>query len=158
MSPRLRRSLTVVAMLLWTATLVAAPPLASLSGAGATVSALAYAAGSLVCHQMPARSFHLAGAQLPVCSRCLGLYVGATLGAFAWIVRSTRQRRAATTDYWPGHLRRTLLIAAAPTLVTVSTAWLGWWDPANEIRFALALPLGAAAGLLVAAFAAGDLE
>lgn len=37
-----------------------------------------------VCHQIPARSFHLFGQPLAVCHRCLGLYVGFTLGVAAW--------------------------------------------------------------------------
>ena len=36
-----------------------------------------YAIGHVVCHQLPARSFHLWGAQLPVCARCTGIYAGA---------------------------------------------------------------------------------
>ena len=35
---------------------------------------------SQLCHQNPSRSFVLAGATLPVCARCLALYVGGFLG------------------------------------------------------------------------------
>lgn len=159
MSPLLRLTGIVAVTWVWTATLVAAPSIAVHPGsAGAAMSALTYMAGSLVCHQMSARSFHLEGAQLPVCARCLGLYVGASLGALAWAVRWRRARRRRSSIRALKSLRAVLVIGAAPTIVTVSTAWLGWWDPANEVRFVLALPLGAAAGLLVAAFVAGDLE
>ncbi len=37
-----------------------------------------------VCHQIPARSFHLLGEPLAACARCTGLYVGFTLGVAAW--------------------------------------------------------------------------
>lgn len=32
--------------------------------------------GSSLCHQLPERSFHWNGKQLPVCARCTGLRVG----------------------------------------------------------------------------------
>ena len=34
---------------------------------------------SLVCHQLPARSFHLWMPSLPVCARCTGIYLGAAI-------------------------------------------------------------------------------
>jgi uncharacterized membrane protein len=155
----MRLALVVAATLVWTSTLIAAPAIASRPGAaGPRISALTYVAASLVCHQRPARSFSLHGSQLPVCARCLGLYVGASLGVLGWAVQSIRHHRRSTTANRLRHVRPGLVIAALPTAVTAITAWVGWWDPANEIRFTLALPLGAAAGLLVAAFAGGDLE
>ena len=67
--------------------LVAAPlPEQLVRGVRPIAAAAVYAAGSLVCHQRPERSFHLAGAQLPVCARCLGLYVGGFVGAIAWVL------------------------------------------------------------------------
>src|SRR5215475_7414277 len=47
------------------------------------MSAAVYQIGSLVCHQLPNRSFYFWGSQLPVCARCTGLYVGAALAALA---------------------------------------------------------------------------
>ena len=44
-------------------------------------AAVMYAAGSFICHQIPERSFHLDGIQLPVCARCFGLYGGGALGS-----------------------------------------------------------------------------
>lgn len=32
---------------------------------------------SFFCHQLPERSFYIAGFKLPVCSRCTGVYIGA---------------------------------------------------------------------------------
>ena len=46
-------------------------------------------AGHLVCHQMPARSPHLFGAQLPLCWRCTGVALGALAFAF-WLFRRRR--------------------------------------------------------------------
>ncbi|MDQ1523864.1 MAG: putative rane protein [Pyrinomonadaceae bacterium] len=46
-------------------------------------------AGSWWCHQLPARSPHLWGAQLPLCWRCTGILVG-TLALFGWLLWKRR--------------------------------------------------------------------
>lgn len=125
------------------------------------LSAATYLAGSLICHQQPERSFHYAGAQYPVCARCLGLYLGAVLGVAAWGAFSgmrtcARPRARHTLDN--NAARRMLIVAAVPTAVTVALAWAGVADASNTIRAALAVPLGAAIAATVAAVAAGDLR
>jgi uncharacterized membrane protein len=42
-------------------------------------------AGSFWCHQLPARSPHLWGGQLPLCWRCSGILLGAAL-LFIWLL------------------------------------------------------------------------
>ena len=97
--------------------------------------------------------------QLPVCARCLGLYGGGALGVLMWIAVAGLGRRAsARSAAWHARVRTVLIAAAIPTLVTVVTAWLDVWDPGNVVRATLALPLGAAAGAVVAAVSARDLE
>lgn len=141
--------------LAWSAALAAAPrPLAS------SVSALTYAAGSLICHQRPERSFHYEGAQYPVCARCLGLYTGAIGGVLLWTGVSGLGRTARAGGARIAHpvlVRRILIITALPTVATVAASWLGW-DAGNVARWALALPLGATIAAVVAAVAAGDLR
>jgi hypothetical protein len=51
-----------------------------------------------------------------------------------------------------------LLIAALPTAVSYLTAVLGVWDGSNLTRAVLAVPLGVAAGAMVAAVATKDLR
>jgi uncharacterized membrane protein len=46
-------------------------------------------AGGLICHQMPERSPHLWGEQLPLCWRCTGIVVGSCL-IVAWLVARKR--------------------------------------------------------------------
>lgn len=43
-----------------------------------------------VCHQFPEHSFFIAGVQMPLCARCIGMYLGALLGLCAswWRGRS----------------------------------------------------------------------
>jgi uncharacterized membrane protein len=159
----MRRPTTLLAIAIvtvaWVTAVFAAPLAACTTASGA--SALVYAVGSLICHQRPERSFHLAGSQLPVCARCVGLYAGAAVGAIAWVVAAGLGRQASPRSARLRQLRtvRTLIvIAALPTAVSASTALAGWWDPGNALRAALALPLGLAIGACVSAVAARDLE
>jgi uncharacterized membrane protein len=114
------------------------------------ITASVYLAGSFVCHQIAERSFHLAGAQLPVCARCTGLYAGAAVGLIAWLAPQRRMSFA--------QARLLLGVTAVPTMVTVATAWLGMWDPPNAVRAAFALPLGASVGAVVAAVLSRNLR
>ena len=145
----LARNLPVLAVA-WAILILAAPWLgAAGSGGGAAwLSAGSYWFGSLVCHQRPERSFHLAGAQLPVCARCTGLYVAGALGVLVgwWGVLS---RRPIEFRSW----RLPLVLAALPTMVTVAVEW--WWPRATSdaLRAAAAAPAGLVAGLLLAGFA-----
>ena len=50
--------------------------------------ALMYA-GSWFCQQLPERSPHLFGVQLPLCWRCTGIFVGA-LALFCWLLAKKR--------------------------------------------------------------------
>ena len=45
--------------------------------------------GSWWCHQLPARSPHLFGVQLPLCWRCTGILLGA-LALLCWLVKTKR--------------------------------------------------------------------
>jgi len=122
----------------WVALLIAAPLLP------VPLAGVLYAVGARICHQIPARSFHLAGSQLPVCGRCLGIYAGAALGAAIAIPRSLRA-------VWTAILPRTLLIAGAvPTAVTLVLEWSGAWGGSNVARAAAGAPLGGATALVVA--------
>lgn len=139
------RLLIAAAAALWLILLLAAPSAAL----GVPVSAATYLFGSFICHQRADRSFHLAAAQLPVCARCFGLYAGA-----AAIVLFTVLRRAdLKVGPYPPKVRpslRTILVASAlPTAVTWGAEVLGLWNPGNAVRFAAALPLGAAVALTV---------
>jgi hypothetical protein len=123
----------------------AAPWLATAPAVGGPyLSASAYGFGALVCHQRPERSFHLAGAQLPVCARCTGLYLSAAIGIlFVW---ARRPSPAVPFETW----RARLLWAALPTAATLV---FEWWRPSGAsgaLRALSAVPLGAAAGALLA--------
>jgi uncharacterized membrane protein len=166
----LRRPLAFTILAITTSVWLAALLWAPTPGAGVAdawrsravyASALVYVAGSYVCHQRPERSFHRAGAQLPVCARCVGLYAGGLFGILAWAgfagIGTTIAPRAMRI-LQSRQLRLALTLAAAPTMISLAVAWLGWWDAPNAPRAMSAVPLGSAIGTLLAAFAAGDLR
>ena len=125
----------------WVALLIATP---SLPG---WVGAVVYGIGSFICHQIPERSFHLAGFQLPVCARCLGIYVGASAGAaFVWMRAISMPPFVPPT---PLVLRRIAVAAAIPTLVTVALELGGLWYPSNVTRAVAGFPLGVVVALVV---------
>jgi uncharacterized membrane protein len=106
-----------------------------LDGHPSLASSVAYVAASRVCHQRADRSFHSGGQQWPVCARCAGLYLAAPLGVLVAV--SVRVGRRSL-------LARGVLLAALPTAVAwVAEAVVGLPVPA-AVRFAAAVPLGAA--------------
>ena len=142
----------------WLALLVFAPLLP------VPVAAVTYLFGSLICHQLPDRSFHLDGAQLPVCARCLGIYAGTALMTLSRLAGSpprTLARWGAIPESDPSTRRlrgltpRAMLIAgAAPTIVTVVLEMLGVWSASNVLRAVAGLALGSAVAFVVTGAAA----
>ena len=142
----------------WAGWLPASTQLAGPGTGGALTSLLAgtYHAGSLVCHQLPERSFHIGGVQMPVCARCVGLYAGAALGALlglGWWRRVGGGRSRAGLRL---RLVRWLLVGSGiPTALLWLIEHLGDEPIANATRFAGAVPLGAAVAAVVVAWVAG---
>lgn len=119
---------------------------------GAAWPGMAYFAASIVCHQRPARSFHSAGVQWPVCARCSGLYMSAPLGGLAAMLAGAR---------WRADRRAVVVLLATAALPTAATLLLEWTGVpmTNALRFLAALPLGAAvAAVLIRTAAAPRLD
>ncbi len=130
----------------WLVALVAAPYAATHHGpdtatfrAVGAVSAL----GSVVCHQLARRSFHLWGVQLPVCARCTGLYTGAAFGALLTFVGGLS--RPTPKPHWGGYsaARTAVVMSALPTLCLIAADLIGAAEPSGLARAGAALPLGA---------------
>jgi uncharacterized membrane protein len=134
------RAALAVAATGWLALLLSAPAL-PVALAGVT-----YLFGALICHQLPDRSFHIDGAQLPVCARCIGIYAGTALATLSRLVpgsdpRTTRHR---------GLTPRVILIAGmVPTAVTVGLEAAAVWYPSNLVRALTGVVLGAAIAFVV---------
>jgi uncharacterized membrane protein len=132
----------------WLALIVAAPFLP------VDLAGMTYALGSLICHQIPERSFHLQSYQLPVCARCVGLYSGGALAAAyaAAPYGVQRARRSQEEQRWSRSVRGRVLvttIAAVPTILTVVSEWAGVWKPSNTTRALAGATLGFAVALIV---------
>jgi len=113
------------------------------------LATLAYAAGSLICHQLPERSFHLAGFQLPVCARCLGIYAGAAAAASIHVLGVFVADSARWRLLSPAAARRVFLVSALPTVVTVALEWAGAWSGTNVVRAIAGVALGVGGALVV---------
>jgi len=114
-----------------------------------------YAAGSFICHQIPERSFHLDGFQLPVCARCFGLYGGGAFGSVIGAVSAFRRRLITDGEDLARLIRwRWTVVAAIPTAVTVVLEWVFGWPISNGVRAVAALSLGFMVAFVVVSAAA----
>ncbi|HUS11486.1 MAG TPA: DUF2085 domain-containing protein [Pyrinomonadaceae bacterium] len=101
-----------------------------------------YRAFSHVCHQIPERSFFVAGHHFAVCSRCTGLYAGFAAATVVYpVIRSLRQTEAPASKW--------LFMAAAPLALDFSVGYLGIWENTQTSRCATGALLGAVAVLYV---------
>ena len=126
------------------ATVVASRPQSQVSSVGYAFALAMYAAGSLICHQRPERSFHLLGAQMPVCARCAGIYAGAAVAAAVSWLRVLQGSRHLRRGY-PGAAVGVLLVSALPAAGTLLYEWTTGDTPGNWVRLTSGAPLGAAA-------------
>jgi uncharacterized membrane protein len=140
----LLRRVFLIGSVTWAACLPLTAYAASRTDAASLVYGFAvatYSIGHLICHQLPARSFHLWGASLPVCARCTGIYVGASLMALLYASRVGGQAQDSRAN---ADARRVLLIALLPTAATLVFEWTTGVTPANWIRALAGIPLGVA--------------
>jgi uncharacterized membrane protein len=144
----------------WLVALVAAPYAATHHDPDTTTfrsAGLVYVLGSVVCHQLAHRSFHLWGVQLPVCARCTGLYAGAAFGAlWAFVGRRGRQRSGSSNEI--RRIRQGLVVAALPTALAIVAELLGAAEPSGVARASAALPLGAGVSWVVGLTLQGRLQ
>jgi len=157
------RAAFVAASAAWAVLLVAAPLAASRDHASRLASALivgVYSVGSLVCHQLPERSYSIWGAQMPVCARCAGIYVGAAVAAvFAATFRRAEALRHNTTARTAEAVRHNAVVVAqgfSPASVARTVVAQGF-SPAKVARVALALAVVPTLLTLVSEWTTGDM-
>ena len=129
-------AITATIALALVAMIVGAPILQS-SGHPALASPI-YKIFSFVCHQIPERSFHLAGHQFAVCSRCTGLYTGFAVAALVYPLARSLTRTDTPRRRW-------LILAAVPLLIDFSLTYFGVWSNTHLTRFSTGALLGAVA-------------
>ena len=157
----LRRAFVAMSIT-WAALLPLAPFAASQAAPAPLWFGLAfivYGAGSFICHQLPARSFHTWSVQWPVCARCTGIYFGAAVAVASEYVGSRflgppKPRSGegdSRTVVSVSRTRMLLVLAALPTAVTLIYEWTTGDAPSNTIRALAGAPLGAAVAHVVVA-------
>jgi uncharacterized membrane protein len=107
--------------------LIIGAPLALAHGHPGFAAAI-YKAFSFVCHQIPDRSFHLAGHQFGVCSRCTGLYVGFAVTALVYPLAHSLKRTDTPSRVW-------LILATLPLLIDFSLGYFSIWENTYLSRF-----------------------
>jgi uncharacterized membrane protein len=97
---------------------------------------------SQICHQIPARSFALAGTTLPVCARCLALYSGGFVGVLVYpVLRFRWCRFQAITPL--------LIVSVGLIAIDVGLDMAGLWDNTFFSRSLTGAFFGGVCGLLL---------
>jgi uncharacterized membrane protein len=120
---------------------IVAAPIAAAQGHPAFAAAI-YKTFSFLCHQIPERSFHIAGHQFAVCSRCTGLYSGFALATFGYPLIRSLKRRDTPRVIW-------LLLSALPLAVDFSLTYFGFWQNTHFTRFTTGALFGAVAAIYI---------
>jgi uncharacterized membrane protein len=108
---------------------------------------LAFAAGiyktfSFFCHQIPERSFHIAGHQFAVCSRCTGLYSGFAFATIGYPLFRSLRRTDTPRVIW-------LFLSALPLAVDFSLTYFGFWQNTHFTRFTTGALFGGVAAIFI---------
>lgn len=98
-----------------------------------------------LCHQLPERSFAIAGVPFALCHRCFGVAAGLAAGA---VLAPLLIRVMQPAD---GRGLRTMVIAGVPMLVDWALDFFGLWANTPASRTATGAVFGLAAGALIAA-------
>jgi uncharacterized membrane protein len=121
--------------------LIISAPLAQSHGQTQFAAAI-YQAFSYVCHQIPERSFHLAGNKFAVCSRCTGLYVGFAFATLGYPLFRSLKRTDTPRVIW-------LLLSAVPLVVDFSLTYFGFWQNTHLTRFTTGALFGSIAAIFI---------
>ena len=127
-------------VVVWLAAIIAAPIFSSSNVT--SVSSPIYSFFGYICHQISDRSIHIAGHQMAVCSRCLGVYAG----LFTGILLYPLWRRVDDIEPLP---RLWLFLALVPITVDWSLTMFGIWENTHFSRFVTGMILGATCGTYI---------
>ena len=116
-------------------TLILAAPIAAANNYP-HVAITIYKSFATVCHQLPERSFFIAGRPFAVCARCTGVY-----GGFALLLLLYPLIRPLSSTYLPPP--KWLFLAAVPITVDFGLTFLGIWENTHTTRLLTGMLLGA---------------
>jgi uncharacterized membrane protein len=108
--------------------------------------------GFAICHQIPERSYFLAGRQLPLCARCTGTFLGAVIGLAALLIR----RRGRASNLPPAGVLLILVAFMGLWAADGLNSYLGFipgapqlYEPRNWLRLATGMLNGLALAALI---------
>ncbi len=130
----------LVVVFLW-AVLIVAAPIAKANGLTSFSSPL-YHFYSFICHQMSERSFHVAGEQFGVCSRCFGVYFGLLAGFALYPLLRRVDEIEPLPRFW-------LFLSMIPIGIDWSLTVFGIWENTHVSRFITGLILGVACATFI---------
>ena len=96
-----------------------------------------------ICHQMPARSFHVLEHQFAVCSRCFGVYFGLFFGMLIYPMFRSMDEIEPFPRFW-------LFAAMIPMGVDFSLTFFGIWENTHLTRVVTGLILGITCAIFIA--------
>jgi uncharacterized membrane protein len=140
MRPRKTYGLILGGTLLWCGAIILAPALAGWEAVPPWASSIVYRFFDPICHQIDARSFHLFGFPLAVCSRCSSIYMAFLAGTLLYpLLYDIGQPRMPS--------RLLLLVAVVPMVFDAGAGFLGLYETSFLMRtltgalFGAVLPL-----------------
>ena len=106
------------------------------------ISSRLYYFFSFICHQIPDRSFHVAGEPFAVCSRCFGVYFGMLLGFAIYPLWRNIDEIEPVSKFW-------LFLSLVPMTIDWSLTFLGIWENTHLSRFTTGMIVGVACSTFI---------
>lgn len=133
-------ALTAFAM--WLVGSIILAPLIRSGGGDSMTAQIIYQTFGHFCHQIPERSFHVAGEPFAVCARCFGIYAGFLAGVFCFPLWRRAAARYFLSRWW-------LIVALLPMCLDAALDFFGLWHNTHTSRVTTGAILGTVAAVYV---------
>lgn len=120
---------------------IAGLPIAKATGL-ATISSPLYSFFGLICHQLPERSFHVAGEPFAVCSRCFGVYFGMLFSFAIYPFWRNIDDIEPLSKFW-------LFSSLIPMSLDWALTFFGFWENTQLSRFLTGIIVGIACATFI---------
>ena len=92
------------------------------------ISDTIYLIFSIMCHQLPQRSYFIFGYKMAVCARCFGIYTGMLIGTIIYpFIKKLSDFKIPNIKYY--------IISLIPMAIDGTTQLIGLRESFNELRF-----------------------